>query len=97
MKNPNHPGEMLRVGFIEPMNLQIGAVAAHIGVARPTLSKIVNGRAGISADMAVRLEKAFGWKADLWMKLQAAYDLSQAREREDEIAGDIEALAVNAA
>lgn len=97
MKNPCHPGVILREDFIVPMGLQIKDVAERIGVTRTALSRIVNERAGLSSDMALRLEKAFGWKADLWIRLQASYDLAQSRQHEDEITRDIEPFKVNAA
>ncbi len=56
-----------------------------LGVTRPTLSNVINGKAGISPEMAIRLEKAFGSTADAWLRMQAAYDLAQARKREKDI------------
>lgn len=85
MKNPAHPGDILKDGCLDALGLSVTDAAEHLGVQRPTLSRLVNGRSGISADMAIRLEKA-GWSnADHWMRLQAAYELAQARKHEDEI------------
>ena len=85
MLNPPHPGETIRTTCLEPLDLSVTEAAAHLGVARHTLSRLLNGAAGISADMAIRLEKA-GWSnADFWVRLQAAYDLAQARQHEGEI------------
>lgn len=85
MKNPPHPGRMIKDGCLDPLGLTVTDAAGHLGVHRPTLSRVINGRAGISPDMAIRLEKA-GWSnADMWLRLQAAYDLAQARRHEDKI------------
>lgn len=83
MKNPPHPGLSVRQNCLEPLNLSVTEAAEVLGVARHTLSRMLNGHAGISPDMAIRLEKA-GWStADFWMRRQAAYDLAQARKSED--------------
>ncbi len=85
MKDPPHPGESIRVNCLEPLGLTVTRGSEVLGVARHTLSRVLNGHAAISADMAIRLEKA-GWSnADFWMRRQAAYDLAQARMREDRI------------
>jgi antitoxin HigA-1 len=85
MKNPSHPGRIIKDGCLDPLGLTVTDAAQHLGVHRPTLSRVINGRSGISADMAIRLEKA-GWSnADQWMRIQAAYELAQARKHEDEI------------
>jgi addiction module HigA family antidote len=78
MKNPPHPGEIIRDLYIEPLNLTVTEAASHLGVARKTFSKLLNGHAGISADMAIRLSKAFGGNAESWLLLQVHYDLAQA-------------------
>jgi addiction module HigA family antidote len=78
MKNPPHPGEVLRELCIEPLGLSVTEAANHLGVARKTLSELLNGHAGISADMAVRLSRAFGGSAESWVLMQAHYDLAQA-------------------
>lgn len=81
MANPPHPGETLRFECIEAMGMSITEAAKLLGCARPTLSRVLNGRAAISADMALAFERQ-GWSnADFWMRRQAAYDLAQARRR----------------
>ncbi len=85
MKNPPHPGEMIREECLSPLGLTVTEAARVLGVTRQALNNLVNGRSGISPEMAIRLEKAFGTSADLWMQLQAAYDLAQARRREHQI------------
>jgi addiction module HigA family antidote len=67
------------------MTLTVTEGASVLGVARHTLSRVINGQAGISPDMAIRLEKAFGSSADAWLRMQTAYDLAQARMHEDRI------------
>lgn len=85
MKNPPHPGQSVRLNCLEPFRLSVTEGAAVLGVSRTTLSRLVNGQAGISPDMAIRLAKAFGATADVWMRMQAAYDLAQARHHESSI------------
>ena len=85
MKNPPHPGRSIKDACLEPLELTVTDGAAALGVARHTLSRVINGQAGISPEMAIRLEKAFGGSADSWLRMQAAYDLAQARQHEDEI------------
>ena len=85
MKNPPHPGRSIKDACLEPLELTVTEGAAALGVARHTLSRVINGQAGISPEMAIRLEKAFGGSADSWLRMQAAYDLAQARQHEDEI------------
>jgi addiction module HigA family antidote len=85
MKNPPHPGRSIKNACIEPLGLTVTEAARVLGVARPTLSNVINGKAGISPEMAIRLEKAFGSTADAWLRMQAAYDLAQARRREKQI------------
>ena len=75
MHNPPHPGEVLRELCIEPLGLSVTRAAAALGVSRKTLSAILNGRAGISPEMAIRLSKAFGTSAESWLSQQAQYDL----------------------
>lgn len=80
MKNPPHPGRHVRMTCLEPMGLTVTAASKALGVSRQTLNNLVNEKAGISAEMAVRLEK-MGWgTADGWMRLQMNYDLSQVRK-----------------
>src|SRR5277367_1237947 len=85
MKNPPHPGLSVRHDCIEPLDLTITEAAEALGVTRQTLNNLVNGKSGISADMAIRLDKAFGGGAETWLRLQIAYDLAQARQRDGEI------------
>ena len=80
-----HPGEWLRAEIVEPAGLSVTALADHMDVARQSMSKLLNGRQGLSADMALHFEKAFGLKADTLMRMQAAHELAQARAHEDEI------------
>ncbi len=85
MKNQPHPGLSVRHDCIEPLDLTITAAAEILGVRRQTLNNLVNGKSGISADMAIRLDKAFGGGAETWLRLQMAYDLAQARQHEGDI------------
>jgi addiction module HigA family antidote len=85
MKNPPHPGLSVRHDCIEPVGLTVTEAAEILGVTRQTLNNLVNGKSGISADMALRLDKAFGGGAETWLRLQMAYDLAEARQREGEI------------
>lgn len=85
MKNPPHPGRSIKDACLEPLNLTVTEGAKVLGVARHTLSRVINGQAGISPDMAIRLEKAFGGSADAWLRMQAAYDLAHARQHENQI------------
>lgn len=78
MKRPLHPGELIR-GEIEELGLSVSAAALGLGVTRQQLYRILNGSSGISAEMALRLEKAIGSTADFWLRLQLGYDLAQAR------------------
>ncbi len=81
MLNPPHPGETLRHDCIEASGLTVTEAARLLGCSRPALSRLLNGRAGISPEMAIGLERQ-GWSnADFWMRLQAAYDLAQVRRR----------------
>ena len=77
MNNPAHPGGVLRE-FL-PKNLPVGEVASRLGVSRQALSALLNGRAGVSAEMALRLEAALGTSAEMWVQMQANHDLWQAR------------------
>ena len=85
MKNPPHPGLSVRHDCLEPLGLTVTEAARRLGISRKQLSDIVNGRAGISPEMAIRLDKAFGGGAETWLLLQAAYDLARALEHADEI------------
>ena len=85
MKNPPHPGEFIRTEIIEPAGLSVTAAAAALQVSRPTLSSLLNSKAGLSGDMALRIEKAFGVKMDTLMRMQSSYDIAQTRKREKEM------------
>lgn len=86
MKDPPHPGRHVRVTCLEPLGLSVTATAKALGVSRQALNNLVNEKAGISPEMAVRLEK-MGWgTAEGWLRLQMNYDLSQVRQREDALA-----------
>ena len=85
MKNPPHPGKVVRVSCLEPLGLNVTEGAKVLGVSRQALSNLVNGRAGMSAEMAIRLAKAFGSTTETWIRLQAAYDVAQAQAREADI------------
>ena len=85
MKNPPHPGETIRYDCLEPLGLSITAGAKALGVSRKQLSEVVNGKAGISTEMAIRLDKVFGGDAHTWYRLQASYDIAQALKSADEI------------
>ena len=77
MKNPPHPGSFVFDECIEPLGLTITDAAAALGVTRTTLSALVNGKRGISPEMAVRISKVFGGSAESWLVQQAQYDLAQ--------------------
>ena len=77
MKNPPHPGRIVRQECIEPLGLTVTEAAKRLGVTRQTLNNLVNGKAGISAEMAVRLSKAFGSSPEVWLGMQMEYDLAQ--------------------
>ena len=80
-----HPGLAIRHDCLEPLGLTVTDAARKLGVSRKQLSYLVNGHAGISPEMAIRLDKAFGGGAETWLRLQAAYDLARAIERTDQI------------
>ena len=80
MKNPPHPGESIRVSCLEPHDLTVTGGAKILGVSRQTLNNVVNGKSGISPEMAIRLSKAFGGTPEAWLGMQLAYDLAQARK-----------------
>ena len=84
MKNPPHPGGIVR-DCIEDLGLSVTEAASILDVTRPTLSRVINERSAISPEMAIRLSKAFGSTAEMWLRLQTAYDLAQARLRVDAI------------
>lgn len=85
MKNPPHPGFSVRQDCLAPLGLSVTEAAKRLGVSRKQVSDIVNGHSGISPEMAIRLDKAFGGGAATWYRLQATYDLARAMEHADEI------------
>ena len=86
MKNPPHPGKVLRIAFLEPLGLGVAEGARVLGVSKRALLSLVKGDSSMSVDMAIRLAKAFsGPTTETWLRLQSKYDIAQAREREDEI------------
>ena len=78
---PPHPGLSIKHDCIEPLGLTVAQTARHLGISRKRLSDIVNGCAGITPDIAIRLDKAFGGGAEIWCRMQMAYDFSRAAER----------------
>ena len=80
-----HPGPWLRAEIVEPHGLNVTVLAEKLGVTRQAMSNLLNGNAGLSAEMAIRFEKAFGVRADTMLRMQAAHDLAAARAREAEI------------
>jgi addiction module HigA family antidote len=85
MKNPPHPGLSVRHDCLEPLGLSIAEGAKVLSVTRQAMNNLVTGKAGISAEMAIRLEKAFGGGAETWLRMQAAYDLAQAEKHTGKI------------
>jgi addiction module HigA family antidote len=81
MHNPPHPGEVLRELCLQPLGLSVTRAARALGVSRKTLSSILNGRSGISAEMAIRLSIAFNTTAESWLRQQLQYDLAQAEAK----------------
>ena len=85
MHNPAHPGEVIRESCLKPLGLTVGKAAEHLGVTRKTLSDLLNEHSGVSPEMALRLEKALGGSADIWLRMQVNYDLARVRRRAAEI------------
>ena len=85
MKNPPHPGLSVRHDCLEALGLNVSEAARKLGVSRKQLSDVVNCRSGISPEMAIRLDKAFGGGAETWYRLQSAYELAQAMKKADQI------------
>jgi addiction module HigA family antidote len=85
MKNPAHPGRIVLHDCLEPLDLSVTAAAEVLGVTRQALNNVVNGKSGISPEMAIRLSKAFGSTPETWLGMQLAYDLAQARKRASKI------------
>jgi addiction module HigA family antidote len=78
MKNPVHPGKIIRHDCLEPLRLTVTEAAKALGVSRQALNNVVNGKSGVTPEMAIRLEKAFGGAADAWLRMQMNYDLARA-------------------
>ena len=89
MFNPPHPGRLVRQECLEPLGLSVTEGAKALGVTRQALNNLVNGKAGISAEMAVRLAAAFGGGPEVWLRMQANYDLAQVKQREAEIVATV--------
>ncbi|ESQ16497.1 MAG: HigA family addiction module antidote protein [Thiohalocapsa sp. PB-PSB1] len=85
MHNPPHPGEIIKELCLEPLDLSVTAAAEALGVSRKTLSSIINGRSGISPEMAVRLSIAFDTSSESWLNQQMQYDLWQAEQHRKEL------------
>ncbi len=85
MHRPSHPGEIIRQEVIDPLGLDVTKSAAVLGVTRPALSRVLNQKAALSPAMALRIEKAFGPKADHLMRIQLAYDMARARRKSDQL------------
>jgi addiction module HigA family antidote len=83
--NPPHPGDFIRTEIIAPAGLSVTAAAMALQVSRPALSSLLNGKADLSGDMALRIEKAFGVRMDTLMRMQSAFDIARTRKREKEI------------
>ena len=80
MNKPPHPGRIVRQECIKPLGVTVTEAAAHLGVTRQSLNNILNGKSGISPEMAIRLSKAFGSLAEVWLGLQMEYDLAEAEK-----------------
>jgi len=85
MKNPVHPGRIVRQDCLEPLGLSVTSAAKVLGVTRQALNNVVNGKSGVSPEMAIRLSKAFGSTPETWLRMQLAYDLAAARKSESNI------------
>jgi addiction module HigA family antidote len=85
MHNPPHPGEIIRELCLEPLGISVTEAAESLGVSRKTLSSILNGRAGISPEMAIRLSIAFDTSPESWLNQQSQYDLWQAEQNRDSL------------
>jgi addiction module HigA family antidote len=90
MYNPPHPGETIKEAYLEPLGLTVTETAKALKVTRKTLSAIINGRAGISPAMAIRLSRAFNTTPQLWLNIQQSYDLWHAQKETD--ISDVEVL-----
>ena len=85
MNNPPHPGRSIKNACLEPLGLSVTHAAQVLGVSRQALNNVVNGKSGISPEMAIRLTKAFGSTEETWLRMQLAYDLAAARKYESKI------------
>ena len=85
MKNPPHPGRIVRQECLDPLGLTVKEAAERLGIKRQTLNNLVNSKAGISPEMSIRLSKAFGSSPEVWLGLQLEYDLAQANKNTDHI------------
>ena len=85
MKNPAHPGRIVRSACLEPLGLSITQGAKILGVTRQALNNVITGKSGISPETAIRLTKAFGSTEETWLRMQLAYDLAAARKNESKI------------
>lgn len=85
MFSPPHPGLAIRHDCLEPLDLSVTEAAKILGVSRQTLNNVLNGKAGISPEMAIRLDKAFGGGAETWLRIQTSYDLARAMKHAGEI------------
>ena len=94
MKNPPHPGLSVRHDCLEPLGLNVSEAARKLGISRKQLSDIVNCRSGISPEMAIRLDKAFGGGAEAWYRLQSTWELAHAMDKAEQI--KVERLSPNA-
>ena len=85
MKNPAHPGGFVKSEIVEPLGLTVAGAARVLGVTRPALSALLNERASLSPEMALRIEKVFGTSMDTLLRMQTSYDIARTRSREDDI------------
>ncbi len=94
LHDPCHPGEIVKYECLEPLGLTITRAARGLGISRQKLSDLVNGKTGVTADMAIRLSIAFGSSAETWLGMQSAFDLWQARNQSESL--EVEQFAVAA-
>ena len=92
MHNPPHPGEVLKVLYLEELGLTITATSKALGVSRQNLSEIINGHTGITPEMALKLAKALNTSASMWLKMQQHYDLWQAEKNSNKTLGKVKVL-----
>ncbi|HZU27185.1 MAG TPA: HigA family addiction module antitoxin [Bryobacteraceae bacterium] len=85
MKNPAHPGRIIKSACLEPLGLSLTSGAKALGISRQALARVVNQKSGVSAEMALRLAKAFGSTPETWLRMQMAWDLALARQNEGRI------------